>query len=461
MIEETNQTQIRDTLMRQRQYFAAGNTLDLAKRDASLLALENALQEHQSEILAALRADLHKPELEAFLAEYYFLLQEIRLVRKSLKKWLKPEKVSSPVYFQPCRSEICREPYGLVLVVAPWNYPIQLAIAPLISAIAAGNTVVLKPSEHATASEAFLVKILGEVFPPELVHVQTGDADVAAALLDEKFDFIFFTGSTEVGKIVASKAAESLTPCVLELGGKCPCVVDSTADIKLAASRILAGKFFNGGQTCFAPDFVVVHAGVKEELLREMKAELGRVPWHQEMAYVINDRHYQRLCDLLEGVSSDKIIVSGEDDRAVGKMAPRVVEGLGWDHALLQQEVFGPILPIVTYDSDDFLIEKLAGYGDPLAMYLFSEDEAFCAKVQRSKRSGGVCINDAMKQASHLGLPFGGVGESGSGRYRGKHGVWALSYQRAVVRRGKFGARWMDLKPPYAKTFQWLRRFMR
>jgi len=458
--EQTHQ-QVRDVLRRQRQYFSEGNTLPFAKREQCLLDLENALVSHKDEVLHALHVDLNKPAMEAYLAEYYFLLQEIRLVRKSLKKWLKPKKVPSPIYFQPCKSEICREPYGVALVVAPWNYPIQLAIAPLVSAIAAGNTVVLKPSEVATASEALLVKLLGEVFPPELVHVQTGGADVASALLNERFDFIFFTGSTEIGKIVALKAAEYLTPCVLELGGKCPCIVDSTADIKLAAGRILSGKFFNGGQTCFAPDFVAVHESVKDELLAAMKSELELVPWHQEMSHIINDRHYQRLHKLLENLTDDQITCSGEDDRDVCKMAPRLVDGIDWDHALLQEEIFGPILPIVIYDSEEDLIEKLAGYGDPLAIYLFSEDERFCLKIQQSKRSGGVCVNDTMKQSSNLELPFGGVGDSGNGRYRGKYGLRAFSYERVVVKRGKLGAKWMDLKPPYGKLFPWFERFMR
>lgn len=459
-VEQTQQ-QIRDVLSRQRKYFSGGNTLDFSVRERNLLDLENALVLHKDDILEALRVDLNKPAVEAFLAEYYFLLQEIRLVRKSLKKWLKRKKVSSPIYFQPCRSEICQEPYGVALVVAPWNYPIQLALAPLVSAIAAGNTVVLKPSEVASASEALLVKLIEGVFPPELVHVQTGGVDVSSALLGEKFDFIFFTGSTEVGKIVARRAAESLTPCVLELGGKCPCVVDSTADIKLAAGRILSGKFFNGGQTCFAPDFVIVHESVKDELLVAMKSELELVPWHEEMAHVINDRHYQRLSEFLVGLDDNQIFCSGEDDRSVCKMAPRLVSSIDWDHALLKEEVFGPILPIVSYSSEEELIERLSDYSDPLALYLFSERESFCEKIRQSKRSGAVCINDTMKQSSNLELPFGGVGDSGNGRYRGKFGVRAFSYERAVVRRGKLGAQMMDLKPPYGKLMPWFERFMR
>ncbi|MGJ8673595.1 MAG: aldehyde dehydrogenase family protein [Rubritalea sp.] len=453
--------QIRDVLDRQKEYFSRGETLGMVNREKRLIDLENALIKYKDEILHALHLDLHKPAAEAYLAEFYFLLQEIRLVRKSLKKWLKPKKVSSPVYFQPCRSEVHLEPYGVVLIVAPWNYPIQLALAPLVSAIAAGNTVVLKPSEMATASEGLLVKLLSEIYPQELVHVETGGADVASILLGEKFDFIFFTGSTEIGKIVAQRAAESLIPCVLELGGKCPCIVDKTADIELAAGRILSGKFFNGGQTCFAPDFVIVHESVQDALLLAMKRELELVPWHEEMSYVINDRHYERLLGLLEGVDNEQITCSGEDIRNVCKMAPRIVTGLGWDHVLLKEEIFGPILPIVSYASEDELIQKISGYSDPLAIYIFSENKNFGLKVQQAKRSGGVCINDTMKQSSSLELPFGGVGESGNGRYRGRYGVRAFSYERAVVRRGKLGRKLMDLKPPYGKVFPWLERFMR
>ncbi|MEO1858232.1 MAG: aldehyde dehydrogenase family protein [Rubritalea sp.] len=459
-VEQTQQ-QIGDVLKRQRMHFSGGNTLGFADRARHLLKLENALISHKNDILEALRLDLNKPAVEGFLAEYYFLLQEIRLVRRSLKKWLKRKRVQSPIYFQPCRSEICHEPYGVVLVVAPWNYPIQLALAPLVSAIAAGNTVVLKPSELSSASEAFLVKLLASIFPTDLVHVQTGGVEVASALLGEKFDFIFFTGSTEVGKIVARKAAESLTPSVLELGGKCPCIVDSSADIKLAAGRILSGKFFNGGQTCFAPDFVIVHESVEQELLSLMKSELERVPWCEEMAHVINEHHYQRLTDLLDGVDTEQVVCSGKDDVSHCKMAPRLVSAIGWDHCLLKEEVFGPILPIVSYSNESELLERLSTYSDPLALYLFAEDKGFCKRIQQSKRSGAVCINDTMKQSSNLYLPFGGVGDSGNGRYRGEFGVKAFSYQRAVVKRGKLGAKWMDLKPPYGRLMPWFERFMR
>lgn len=461
-MESTQKNQmIGDVLLRQREYFATGETRSLKSRLHSLQQLENALVAHKDEILAALKSDLNKPSLEAYLAEYYFLLQEIRLVRKSLKKWLKPKRVSSPVYMQPCRSEVMNEPYGVVLIVAPWNYPIQLSLAPLISAIAAGNTVILKPSEYALASEAFLVKLLCDVYPTELVHVQTGGIEVSTALLQEKYDFIFFTGSTEVGKIVAKRAAENLTPCVLELGGKCPCIVDATADLKLAASRILNGKFFNAGQTCFSPDFVVVHESVERELIEALKVELSSVPWHLEMANVINQNHYQRLLALLDGVDDRRVFSVGEDDVSANKLAPRIVSDCRWGEALLNNEIFGPILPIRHFTSENDLFEKLSRYGDPLAMYLFSESQEFCEKVRNAKRSGGVCINDTMKQSMSLNLPFGGVGDSGFGRYRGVYGFESFSYQRAVVKRGKLGAKWLDLKPPYGDLFPWIEKFMR
>lgn len=461
MISSQNNQSIADVLRRQKAFFSTGETLTLESRMDSLERLESTLVSHKDEILAALKADLNKPSLEAYLAEYYFLLEEIRLVKKSLKRWLRPKRVSSPVYMQPCKSVVRNEPYGVVLIMAPWNYPIQLALAPLISAIAAGNTVVLKPSELATASEALLVKMLGDVFPPEMVCVQTGGVEASKALLQLKFDFIFFTGSTEVGKVVAKRAAEDLIPSVLELGGKCPCIVDATADIKLAASRILNGKFFNAGQTCFAPDFVAVEESVANALTDALIAELKSVPWHKEMANVINQKHYSRLLGLLEAVDAERVFSEGEDDVDELKLAPRIVQGCHWDEALLEHEIFGPILPVVSYQSESDLLEKLSGYGDPLAMYLFSEDDGFCQRMQNAKRSGGVCINDTMKQSMSLNLPFGGVGDSGLGRYRGVYGLEAFSYQRAVVQRGKFGAKWLDLKPPYSKIFPWIERFMR
>ena len=459
MTKHTIQSSVGDVLADQRRYFAAGGTRSHDFRIEALLRLEKSLISHCDDILKALAVDLKKPSVEAYVAEYHFLLEELRLIKKSLKKWLKPKRVSSPFYLQPCRSELRREPFGVTLVIAPWNYPIQLAFSPIIAAVAAGNTVILKPSEISAASETLIAKIVAEVFPPEHVAVITGDSDVAAELLEEKFDYIFFTGSTAIGKIVAEKAALHLTPCVLELGGKCPAIVDKSADLKVAAMRILTGKFFNGGQTCFAPDFIVVHESAHEDLLAEIKKVISEVRWKGEMAHIINERHYTRLQKLLK--SDYSVIQQGDDNPGALQMAPRIMGGVSWNDEIMQDEIFGPILPVLQYQNDGELIECLKTYGSPLALYVFSKNNGFIENILSNIRSGGVCINDTMKQGAHLQLPFGGVGDSGYGRYRGKAGVCSLSYERAVVKKPIWSPGWFDPRPPYGDKIKWMKRFMR
>ncbi len=447
-----------DTLLEaQRGYFSSGKTRSLSARRESLNRLESVLVDRQDDLLAALNQDLGKPGVEAYLAEYYFLLQELRLIKKSLKKWLKPQRVSSPVYFQPCRTEIRREAFGVTLIIAPWNYPVQLALSPLIAAVAAGNTVVLKPSEMAMATEKLLVEIIESAFAKEHVAVVTGDASVAGELLERQFDFVFFTGSTGIGKIVAEKAAVNLTPTILELGGKCPCIVDASVDVEVAARRILAGKFFNGGQTCFAPDFVVVHESVKEALIAAFERVMASAPWNDEMAHIINDRHYDRLLKLLGGDE----IKQGDDNRDELRLAPRILSQVSWDDEVMEEEIFGPILPVLEYSDPADLVQRLSVYGSPLALYLFSKDEGFQESMMESIRSGGVCINDTMKQGSQLHTPFGGVGDSGHGRYRGHAGVDALSYHRTVCKRASWAPEIFELMPPYGDKLNWLKRFLR
>lgn len=441
----------------QTRYFSEGNTKPLAARMVALERLESAIVEGRDDLLLALAQDLGKPAVEAYLAEYYFLLQELRLVKKSMKKWLKPKRVSSPFYFQPCRTEIHRDPYGAVLILSPWNYPVQLALSPLIAAVAAGNTVFLKPSEVAGACEKWIVDIIEKSFSPEHVAVVTGDGSVANYLLGLSFDFIFFTGSTAIGRIVAERAARNLTPVILELGGKCPCIVDASADLEVTARRILAGKFFNGGQTCFAPDFVVVDASVKDKLLEAMKRVMESTPWEKEMAHVISEAHYDRLLNLVEG----KEIKQGEDDRDQLRLAPRILPEASWDDRVMQEEVFGPILPIINYSNVPDLIKSLSGYGSPLALYVFSENHIFQQDILGAIRSGGVAINDTMKQGSQLHAPFGGVGESGYGRYRGRFGVEALSYERIVFKRSSRFPELFELMPPYEGKLKWLKRFLK
>lgn len=454
------QQEIQRIIEQQRTYFQRGEMYPVEARRAALFRVEEYFLEHQQEVLDVLAEDLGKPALEAYLSEYHFLLQEIRFIRGALKSWLAPKRVKSPIYFKPCKSSIEYKPFGVVLVVAPWNYPIQLAISPLIAAVAAGNTVVLKPSEVSAASEQFLVRLVQSCFAPEHVHVVTGGADVSKALLDEKFDFIFFTGSTEIGRMVARKAAEHLTPSILELGGKCPVVVDSSADPETAARRILAGKLFNSGQTCFAPDYVAVHADVEDQLIVEMQKLMKAVPWQEEMGRVINRNHYARLIALIDGCAGEEIRAF-EDDEHQLRMAPRILRHVSWDDPIMKEEIFGPLLPVIVYEGESALREHLNAMGSPLALYLFSKDRAWIRRMMDSLRSGGVCINDTMKQGSILELPFGGVGDSGYGRYRGKTGVLAMSYQRSVVERSSRGSGWADLLPPYEKSFKWLKKLLK
>ena len=444
-------------LKKQKEFFAAGHTRSWLARKHALNRLEKVLVERRDHVMEALAEDLGKPAVEAYLAEYYFLLQELRLIRKNLKKWLKSRRVGSPPYFQPCSSYVRRDPYGVVFIIAPWNYPIQLSLSPLIAAVAAGNTVILKPSEMATASERLLVDIIAAVFDPEHVAVVTGDAAAVSDMLECDFDFVFFTGSTQVGKIVAQKSANQLTPHILELGGKCPCIVDSSADIRVAAKRILAGKFFNGGQTCFAPDFVAVSAEVKDELISAMQELLKAVPWNAEMARIINERHFCRLKKMLP----QDCLVFGEDDIEGLRLAPRLVPDAQWDDDCMKEEIFGPILPVVTFKAEDDLLSRLSSYGSPLALYIFSTSRAMQNLLMRVIPSGGVCINDTMKQGSNLNIPFGGVGDSGYGRYRGKTGVEAFSFQRAVVNRPTWAPEMFELMPPYGDKIKMLKKFLR
>lgn len=453
---EVRKEEIRRAVEVQREFFAAGGPQEIRMRLEALGRLENGLMKRREEVLAALERDLGKPEMESFLSEYYFVLQEIRLVMKRLRKWLKRRRVGSPFYFRPCRSWVVREAFGVVLVIAPWNYPIQLSLAPLISAVAAGNTVILKPSEMAPASGALLGELLGECFAEGHVRVIHGGKEVVEELLERAVDFVFFTGSTEVGRIVAERAARDLTPVVLELGGKCPCVVEGSADLGMAARRILTGKLFNGGQTCFAPDFVAVAEEVREELVEELRRELERRPWEDEMARIVNGKHYERLLGLTEG----KEIRKGEDRRDELHMAPRILVNAAWDGAAMGEEVFGPILPVVSYSGSEDLVEKLRKFSTPLAFYIFSRSDEFIEGLLGKVRSGSVCINDTMKQACNLELPFGGAGASGHGRYRGRAGVEMFTMERAVTKR-YFVKDLFEVLPPRGRKVEMMKRWMR
>lgn len=441
---------------RQRSYFAAGETREVVWRVASLRRLEGKLVERREEMCAALASDLGKPEIEAFLAEHHFLLEEIRLVCRHLKRWLQPRKVGAPFYFLPSLNRILRKPFGVTLVIAPWNYPVQLALSPLIAAVAAGNTVILKPSEMAPASASFLEDLVGSCFEPRHVAVVNGGVEMAEELLEQRFDFVFFTGSTAVGRVVAEKAARHLTPCVLELGGKCPCVVDQKVDLAVAARRILIGKLFNAGQTCFAPDFVAVHRDARTALVEEFEALLEEVPWEKEMTRVVNEKHYQRLLGLVTG----KEIRKGEDDPERLHLAPRILPEAGWEDAAMREEIFGPILPVVEFTDPEELLARLQERPSPLAMYVFSRNDMFVNALMDGVQAGGICINDVAKQATNFDLPFGGVGESGHGRYRGRAGVESFTYEQSVTKR-YYVRDFFEALPPRGKKLEFLKKWLK
>ena len=379
------------------------------------------------------------------------------MVKKLLKKWMKPRRVGNPIYFQPARTWEQRDPFGVVAVFVPWNYPLQLALSPLITAIAAGNCVVIKAAEAAPAASLLLAKLVDEAFDSDHVSVLLGEADVAQELLACDLDFVFYTGSTAVGKIVGSSAAGRLIPHVLELGGKCPVIVDAAVDVEVAARRVLMGKFFNGGQTCFAPDFVVVHESVKEAFVEECERVINEIPWAGEMATVVNERHHQRLLGLIDG----EALIEANADARDGGMKPTLVADADWASKVMQEEIFGPILPVLSYSNDREMVGKLRVLGSPLSLYLFSKNLGWCEAMMESLPSGAVCINDTMKQGSHLGLEFGGVGESGYGRYRGKAGFDAFTYCRPVVRRFLNRKDIFEILPPYGERLEVLKRFMK
>ncbi len=454
-------SEIPDLHAAHREYFSQGKTRDIDFRIASLRRMEAEIMKRESDLLAALDADLGKPGLEAYVAEVFFVLSEIRLFCRKLKRWAKPKRAGNPFYFFPARSEIRQEPFGCSLIISPWNYPVQLALSPLIAAVAAGNCVILKPSELAPATSQLLFEIIRESFDKNHVSVVLGGKEESQSLLSQDFDFIFYTGSERVGKIVAEAAAKNLTPMVLELGGKCPCVIGPNVDIEMTASRIVAGKFFNAGQTCIAPDFVIAPVEIQEELTEKICAKVTEFYSNDprgDLANIVSDDHFQRVSELTE--DSETVIRIGEDNRETRRLAPRILPGATWNSPAMKDEIFGPVLPILGYASQSELLEELKKLPSPLALYLFSRDSAFLDQVADAIQSGSIGINDVMRQATNLNLPFGGVGSSGMGRYRGRFGFDTFTYARAVTKR-YFLKDVFAVHPPYDGLLEKLRKFLK
>jgi aldehyde dehydrogenase (NAD+) len=442
-----------------RAFWDSGKTRSLDGRLAALARLETAISTETDAILAALAADLGKPGLEAWLAEIHFVLTEIRLFRKKLRQWSGPKRVGNPFFIFPARSEIRREPHGVVLIAAPWNYPFQLSLSPLIAAVAGGNSVVLKPSELAPATAALLAKLLAEVFEPGHVTVVCGGPDTGAALLEQPFDLFFYTGGGRVGRLYAAAAARHFVPVVLELGGKCPCLLTDDADLDLAVPRIVSAKWFNAGQTCVAPDFVLVPESKREAFVAKTRSLLERIygtGTPRDLAAIVNESHYERVLSVCQG----EVVTVGEDDPGSRILAPRILPNAGWDDPAMHEEIFGPVLPVVGYTDLDESLARLAAMPAPLALYAFSRDSATLDHIAGAVRSGSVCFNDAVKQAVNLALPFGGVGASGMGRYRGRAGLESFTWTRAVTRRYWVKDFFLTL-PPYGQTLTWMRRWMK
>lgn len=444
----------------QQTFFEKGTTKSISFRKKVLKDLQKAIVAHEDAICEALYNDFRKPKFESLVAETQFVLAELKQTIKNLGSWAQPQRVRSSWSNFPSTDYIHFEPYGKVLVIAPWNYPFTLALTPAIGAIAAGNTVVIKPSELTPHTSAIISKIIAEVFDKAHVAVVEGGVKTAQDLLAQNWDYIFFTGSTRVGKIVYQKAAENLTPVTLELGGKCPCIIDETANIKLAARRISFGKFLNAGQTCLAPDYILVHQKVKNALIEAFKKTLGQtygedVQKSPDFARVINNEHYKRLVTLMDG---ETILFGGNHDPNENFIAPTLVDEPSIDSALMEQEIFGPLLPIIGYEDLNEVDRHLKNYGKPLALYVFSNQKSFQRKIIAAYSFGGGTINDTVIHIANKRLPFGGVGKSGIGSYHGKHSFALFSHRKSIVKK----ATWLDIKlryAPYTLAEAWVKKF--
>ena len=434
-LENTSTQEIKTIVEAQRAFFRNGETLSLKFRQRALCALSKAMKIWESRIAEALWKDLHKSYEEAYLTELSIVLGEIDSHLHHLKRWMLPKHVGTPVKMMPSRSKVMAEPLGCTLIMAPWNYPVQLLLNPLVGAISAGCTAVLKPSPYVPHTSKVLEAMIKETFRPEYIAVVQGNRDVNTALLAERYDLIFFTGSPQLGRTVMRAASENLTPVVLELGGKSPCIVDKDANIGMAARRIAWGKSLNAGQTCIAPDYLLVHEDVKEPLVAALKKEfaclLGPNPKEaKHFVRIVNERAFDRLVGYIEGAD---VVMGGDYDRSERYIAPTIIDHVDVDSPIMQEEIFGPIFPIVTFRTTDEAIHFVQEREKPLALYYFSESKQSIRKVLKHTSSGGTCINDTIMHIANEKLPFGGVGASGMSAYHGKESFDVFSHHRAVV----------------------------
>ena len=439
--------QIASLLDKQREYYKSGVTVPVNFRIEQLKKLYAAIKKYENEILQALHTDLGKSDYESFMCEIGLVLSEITYMIRHTKKFAKRKTVFTPItnFHAHCFKQPV--PYGNTLIMSPWNYPFLLTVDPLADAISAGNTAIVKPSAYSPATSAIISKIISECFDAEYIAVITGGRAENAALLEQKFDFVFFTGSQAVGKEVLRHTAEHLTPAVLELGGKSPCIVDKSANIALAAKRIVFGKFLNCGQTCVAPDYILCESSVKDKFINEVasqiKIQYGDNPLkNKDYGKIINQKHFERLCGLID---KNKVIIGGETDCGSNRIAPTVMDNVTENDAVMGEEIFGPIMPILTFDDFDKMVDNLKDKDKPLALYLFSSDKGQIKRITTELSYGGGCINDVVVHLSTSEMGFGGVGQSGMGSYHGKDGFDAFSHYKSIMDKKT----WLDLPMRY------------
>lgn len=421
---------------KQKVFFRTGKTKDIDYRLTALQKLRALIKSNEHKFIEALKVDLNKSEFEAYTTEIGMVLEEIRFAQKHLRSWVKPQRVKTPLTHFASSSFIYSEPYGVALIIAPWNYPFQLSLAPLIGAIAAGNCAVIKPSELTPRTSEVLGQLISELFPEEYIAVVQGGVETSQALLQETFDTIFFTGSVLVGKIIMASAAKHLTPITLELGGKSPCIVHEDAQIKLSAKRIAWGKFINAGQTCVAPDYVYLHYKVRNEFIKALKEAIrelyGEHPLNNpNYTHIVSEKHFDRLTDFL---NDGEVIIGGERNKDHLVIEPTVLTGITWEDSVMQEEIFGPILPILEYSDLCEVIEGIHNHPNPLALYLFTESSSVQHEVMKHISFGGGCINDTLYHFVSPYLPFGGVGSSGMGAYHGKGSFDTFSHTKSILK---------------------------
>ena len=457
-------TIIRDKFNNSKAFFNTHKTKNLKFRKQQLKLLSKNIKNHENELLDALYKDLGKSKVEAYATEIGMLLKSIKLMRKELKNWSKTKQTDTPLYLFPTKSYIKKEPYGTVLIIGPFNYPVQLVFEPLIGAIAAGNTAIVKPSELTPHVAIVIRDIIEDTFDETYVSVVEGGIEETQTLLSLPFDYIFFTGSEKVGKIVYEAAARKLIPVTLELGGKSPVIVDDTANIKVASERISFGKFTNAGQTCVAPNYILVQRKVKNDLIKALKKTITEfygenIEKSPDFGRIVNQKHFNRLNDLIQ-IHKDNVVFGGNSSKEDLYIEPTLLDNITNDNKIMKEEIFGPILPIITYDNFDKVLEIIQSKSKPLSLYLFSEDENMTHRVLEELSFGGGAINDTLMHLANPNLPFGGVGSSGIGQYHGKYSFDTFSHMKSYT----FKSTRLESSlffPPYKGKFKYIKTFFK